>query len=116
MTTKEIALDLVELCREGKNEVAIEKYYSPNIVSIEADGPQRETVGLEGIAGKNAWFFNSYEIHGAVTSGPYVHDYMFIVHFNYDVTEKATGKRFPMIEAAHYTVEDGKIVRELFFY
>ena len=116
MTTKAIAEDLVQLCREGKNELAIEKHYSPNIVSIEAEGPQREAVGLEAIAGKNAWFMNTYEIHSAVTTGPYVHDDAFIVHFNYDVTEKASGNRVPMIEAGLYTVEDGKIVREQFFY
>jgi hypothetical protein len=35
MPTAEIAKGLVELCRQGKNIEAIEKYYSENIVSVE---------------------------------------------------------------------------------
>lgn len=43
-------------------------------------------------------------------------DDQFAVHFAYDVTAKPSGQRFNMAELALYTVKDGKIVREQFFY
>jgi ketosteroid isomerase-like protein len=48
--------------------------------------------------------------------GPFVADDKFAVHYNFDVTSKPTGKRQPMEEMALYTVKDGKIVHEHFFY
>jgi len=49
-------------------------------------------------------------------AGPWPHDDRFIVGFRFDVTMKANGHRFTMEEMALYTVKDGKIVREEFFY
>ena len=40
----------------------------------------------------------------------------FIVHFKFDVTPKHTGKRMTMEEMGLYTVENGKITKEEFFY
>ena len=42
-------------------------------------------------------------------------DSQFAVHFSYDVTCKATGKRSTMTEMALYTVQGDSIVREVFF-
>ncbi len=39
----------------------------------------------------------------------------FAVHFTFEVTPKATGKREVIEEVAVYAVEDGKITREEFF-
>ena len=49
-------------------------------------------------------------------TGPFPHDDRFVVIFDMDVTNKAMGQRFQMQEAALYTVANGKIVREEFFY
>ena len=38
------------------------------------------------------------------------------VHFDLDITPKMTGQRANMTEMALYSVEDGKIVREEFYY
>jgi len=40
----------------------------------------------------------------------------FAVKYEYDTTFKPTGERLQMIEMALYTVADGKIVHEHFFY
>jgi ketosteroid isomerase-like protein len=40
----------------------------------------------------------------------------FAVSYDFDVTQKASGQRFAMTEMALYTVKDGRIVREQFFY
>lgn len=51
--------------------------------------------------------------------GPFPHGDRFIVYFSFDVTPKdgpMQGKRFQMDEAGLYTVVDGNIVKEEFFY
>ena len=119
MSTAEIAKDLVDLCRKGKNIEAIEKYYSDKIVSVEsmsAPGMPAEMKGLQAIKGKNQWWMDNHEIHSAQANGPYLGENQFAVEFNYDVTNKPSGKRLQMNEMALYTVEGGKIVHEHFFY
>lgn len=120
--TLAIGKKLVDLCREGKHVEAIDSLYSPNIVSIEAgSGPNMSarTDGIAGVKGKGEWWAANHEVHKADVQGPYPHGDRFIVRFTYDVTAKGgpmAGKRFTMDEAALYTVKDGKIVHEEFFY
>ncbi len=116
MTVKEIADELIALCRSGKEAEAIKNFYSEEIVSKEAMGPNPMTKGLEAIQHKTEWFKSSFELHSSVVNGPFINGDQFAVEFNYDVTEKATGSRHPMHEIALYTVSEGKIVEETFFY
>ena len=118
MTTLEIANKLVELCRQGKYTEA-QALYAPDAVSVEAGAPpgaQREAVGLAAIKAKGEWWSANHEIHSASITGPWPHDDRFIVGFQFEVTPKATGQRMKMDEVGLYTVTDGKIVREEFFY
>ena len=48
--------------------------------------------------------------------GPYPHDDRFAVRFVYDITHKPSQKRMVMDEVALFTVSNGKIVKEEFFY
>lgn len=119
MTTLEIGKQLVELCQAGKNTEAIQLLYSPDIVSVEAGSPpgmQRESKGMEAILGKGKWWAENHTIHSAKVEGPFPHDDRFAARFTYDVTNKPSGQRFTMDEIALFTVKDGKIVREEFFY
>ena len=111
--------ELVALCQQGKNIEAIEKFYSPNIVSVEAmamPGMDQTQIGLDAIKGKNTWWVDNHEVHGGEVMGPYPNGDRFIVLFKFDVTPKHTGKRMKMEEAGLYTVESGKIVKEEFYY
>lgn len=121
-TTMEIGKKLVDLCRQGKAKEAIDTLYAPNIVSIEAQGspamPQRME-GLAAIKGKTEWWEKNHQVHKAEADGPWPHGDRFVVRFKFEVTAKAgpmAGKRFSMDEAALYTVKDGKITQEEFFY
>lgn len=122
MSTLEIGKKLVDLCRKGKGLEAVNTLYAPNIVSIEVQGmgPIAErTEGIAAVRGKSEWWGKNHEVHSAEAEGPYPHGDRFIVRFKYDVTSKAgpmAGKRMQMDEAALYTVKDGKIVQEEFFY
>ncbi|MDP9172911.1 MAG: nuclear transport factor 2 family protein [Planctomycetota bacterium] len=121
-TTLEVGKKLVELCRAGKNKDAMDTLYSPNIVSIEAHGDASMPARQEGIAaikGKAQWWESNHEVHRAEVAGPWPHGDRFIVRFTYEVTPKVgpmAGKRFTMDEAALFTVKDGKITQEEFFY
>jgi hypothetical protein len=119
MTTLELGKRLVELCREGKNDEAMAELYSPDIVSVEAGAPpgmSAETRGMEAVVAKGAWWSENHTIHSAKVEGPFPHGDRFIVRFTYDITIKKANQRIMMDEAALFTVENGKVVREEFFY
>lgn len=118
----DVGRKLVELCRKGKEAEAVNTLYSPKIVSIEPEagpaGPARQE-GLAAVKAKADWWEKNNEVHKREVDGPWPHGDRFIVRFKYDVTIKAgpmAGKRVAMDETALYTVKDGKIVHEEFFY
>ena len=120
MSAQEIGQKLVDYCSEGRNMDAINELYAEDVVSIEAADPpegERESKGIDAIRGKNQWWSENHEVHGASVKGPFPHgDDRFAVLFNYDVTFKPQGQRFQMEEVGLYTVEGGKIKKEEFFY
>lgn len=119
MTTLEVGNRLVELCKQGKNQEAMETLYSPDIVSVEAAPMAKfpaEVRGLAAVAAKGTWWGENHTVHSATTEGPWPHGDRFAVKFAYDVTNKPSNQRFQMEEIALFTVNNGKIVREEFFY
>lgn len=119
MNTMEIGRKLVELCRQGKNLEALDTLFTDDMVSVEAvamPGMQQEARGLSAVKGKGEWWVANHEIHSAAVTGPWPHGDRFIVGFQYDVTNKPSGNRMQMDEVGLYTVLNGKIVREEFFY
>ena len=118
-STTAVADELVALCRAGRNLDAIAKLYSPKIVSNEPVGSETmpaEMTGIEAVRQKNEWWFDNYEVNSAEVNGPFVGGDQFAVQYLFDTTFKSTGQRSAMAEMALYTVKDGKIVREQFFY
>lgn len=118
----DIGKKLVDLCRKGKEAEAVNTLYSAKIVSIEPEagpvGPARQE-GLAAIKAKGEWWEKNNEVHKREVDGPWPHGDRFIVHFKYDVTIKTgpmSGKRVQMDETGLYTVKDGKITQEEFFY
>ena len=119
MTTMDIGKEVAALCKQGKNQEAIDRFYSPNIESVEPvamPGMGQTQTGIQTVKKKNQWWVDNHEIHGGTVDGPYSHGDRFILHFKYDVTPKHTGKRMTMDESGLYTVQNGKVVKEEFFY
>ena len=119
MTVTEIAKDLVALCGEGRFAEAGEKYWADDVVSVEAGAPpggDPASHGKAAVVAKSEWWANSHETHSAEAHGPYVNGDQFAVRFVMDVTVKDTGARMKMDEIGVYTVKDGKIAEERFFY
>ncbi|HEY4244709.1 MAG TPA: nuclear transport factor 2 family protein [Kofleriaceae bacterium] len=117
--TKEIGQKLVDLCRAGKNDEAMKTLYAKDIVSVEAGAPPGEDVtshGIDACMKKGERFQGMHEIHAATVEGPFPNGDKFAVFFDYDLTNKQASQRFHMKEVALYTVKDGKITREEFYY
>jgi ketosteroid isomerase-like protein len=115
----DIANKMIALCKQGKNQEALSTLFSDDVVSVEAGGPpgmDPETKGLAAVKAKNEWWISQHEIHSASITGPWPNGDKFIVGFHYDVTNKPSGQRMNFDEAGLYTVKNGKIVREEFFY
>jgi hypothetical protein len=118
MTTQEIADRLVVLCREGKYEQAQRELYSSDAKSIEPEASQgMQTVqGLDAIIEKgNQFQAMIQEFHGGSVGGPLVAGNIIATTITMDATFK-DGNRTTIEEIAVYTVKDGKIVQEEFFY
>jgi hypothetical protein len=117
MKTEEIANKLVELCRKNAWMKAIDTLYDKDIVSVEArgmDGESPEKRGIDQVRGKTEWWLQNMEMHSVKVSGPFVaHDH-FVVHYDIDVTNKASKERMQMSEVGVYTVKEGKVLREEF--
>lgn len=119
MTTMELATKYVALCKEGKFEQCLDEMFAPDAVSVEAGGPpgmDPTSKGLEAIRGKGKWWAENHEVHGIKVEGPWPHGDRFIVRFTMDITVKAQNQRVSMDEVGLFTVKDGKIAKEEFFY
>jgi hypothetical protein len=121
-TTQEVGDKLVQLCRAGKSVEAVLTLYSGDAVSVEAmSSPEMPAVtdGRDAIRGKNEWWYANNEVHSSDVRGPLPNGDKFAVIFAFEFTPKAgpwAGKRQKMEEVGLYTVKDGRIVREEFFY
>ena len=120
-TLRAIGEKLVANCREGKEMEGLEELYAADAVSVEAlpmpGSDSAELVGLDAIKGKHDWWNNAHEVHSSTVQGPFFHGAdRFGAIFDIDVTQKENGERMKMQEIAVYTVANGKIVREEFFY
>jgi SnoaL-like domain len=122
MTTTEtntIAEKYVSLCKQGKFEACLDELFSNDAVSVEAWAPpgvDPVTRGLSAIRAKGEAWARDHEIHAIELSGPFPLDQRFTVFFRFDVTNKPSQRRIAMEEVALFTVENGKIIREEFFY
>ena len=117
MKTREIADDVVALAKGGDLDGIGAKYWSDDVVSREGtDGPMARIEGREAVEAKSAWWNGAHEVHDVQTHGPWINGDQFSVRWVMDVTEKQSGNRISMDEIALYTLRDGKIVEEAFFY
>jgi len=117
MSIREIAEDVVAMARAGNLDGIGAKYWDEDVISFEAmDGPMAVTDGREAVEGKSDWWNAAHDVHSVEAHGPFVNGDQFAVRFVMDVTNKESGERITMDEVALYTVDDGRIVEERFFY
>lgn len=112
-----IAEAVVALAKAGDFDAIGETYWADDVISFESgDGPMAVTEGIEAVRGKSAWWNSAHTIHSASAEGPWVNGDQFSVRYTMDVTVNASGDRIQMDEIALYTIDDGEIIEERFFY
>jgi ketosteroid isomerase-like protein len=117
MNTKEVAEAFTAMLKAGDHHGAAQKFNAPDIVSIEAmDGPMARVQGTDAMKAKSDWWYSEHEVHSFESEGPHLNGDQFAVVFAMDFTHKASGRRVTGQEVGVYTVRDGKIVEERFFY
>ncbi len=117
MSNSEAIKAFTDLLKAGDHQEAARRFNAPDIVSIEAmEGPMARVEGADAVKAKSDWWYGAHEVHSATTEGPYVNGDQFVVRFAIDVTQKETGQRIQMQEVGLYTMRDGKVVEERFFY
>jgi hypothetical protein len=117
MNTQEVAQAFTDMCKAGQSDEAGLKFWAENVRSIEnMDGPMRVAEGIPALIAKGEWWYNAHEVHSVEAHGPYVNGDQFAVRFVMDITNKESGERVAMDEFALYTVADGKITEERFYY
>jgi ketosteroid isomerase-like protein len=119
MSVNEIANRYVALCKEGRFHACLDELFAADAVSVEAFAPGGQdpvATGLPALRAKSDWWNNNHEVHKAEVFGPYPNGNRFAVRFTFDITNKPSGKRMTMDEVGLFTVENGKISREEFFY
>ena len=119
MRLEELAADLKACCERADFQTAIDRHYAEDIVSVEPVGNEEmpaEVRGIDAVRSKNEWFTTAFDVHSVRCDGPFVAEGGFTLHFTIDATNRETGERSALSEMAKYTVADGKIVREEFFY
>ncbi|AKD55145.1 nuclear transport factor 2 family protein [Spirosoma radiotolerans] len=118
MTIDELADRLVTLCREGNYEQAQRELYSNDAKSIEPTSAQGmpSVQGLDAIIAKGNQFQRMIqEIHGGHVGGPLIAGNTIAITISLDATF-TDGTRQTINELAVYTVQNGKIIEEQFFY
>lgn len=120
-TVSEIGERLVALCQSNDTRTCLDELYDPAAVSVEAvampGSDSAAVTGVDAIKAKHEWWESTFEVHGVGVEGPFPHGAdKFAVIFQIDATNKETGARDASKEVAVYSVANGKIVREEFFY
>lgn len=117
-TTKEIADQLVSLCREGKVEEAKELLFNGETTSTEPREGflPKETRGLTAIRKKAELFISHVEaVYNNVITDPIVAGDYFSIGWETDLQMKGE-KRKINSEICLYRVKNGKVISECFFY
>lgn len=119
MTIQEIAARFDELSQTGQWDQIVDELYADDVESVEPEGGQG---ALQSVKGKEAMrikgeAFNAQieEFHSAYCTPAVIGGNHFSVAMGMDVTLKGAG-RVSMNEICVYKVENGKVVKEQFFY
>ncbi|MEM9421809.1 MAG: SnoaL-like domain-containing protein [Pseudomonadota bacterium] len=118
---KEVASALVANCKARREIDGLAETYASDAVSVEAlemggDMP-RLVAGIDAIRAKHEWWNSTFEVQNQEITGPFLHgEDRFSVMFSVKTRHRQSGEIDGFTEIGHYTVSEGKIVREEFFY
>ena len=115
-----VARDFTAMLRLGQFEAAGEKFWATDVRSTEPADISQDIPAL--VSGREAARlkararFANKEIDDLGIDGPFVTGDQFALFLDMLITDLATGRTQPFAEIAIFTVRDGRIIEERFFY
>ncbi len=116
----EIARGFTAMLRLGQFEAAGEKFWAADVISAEP-APLSHDIpalgsGKEAVSRKVKARFGEGDIDDLSIDGPFITGDQFALFLDMLMTNPTTGKTQPFTEIAIFTVRDGRIIEERFFY
>ena len=115
-----IARDFTALLRAGEFETAGDRYWSPDVSSIEPaplpGGLAAAATGIDATRIKSRTRFGGARIDEIGIDGPFITGDQFALFIDMVLVDPASGARRPFTEIALYTVRGGRIAEERYFY
>ena len=119
MSVKDVAEQLVRLCREGNIQTCYDQLYSREILSIEPENFDgiKQAKGMEAVMLKLKEVAASVEeVHSTEIGDPIIAGNHFALTWKTVMTNKNSNRKTTVNEIAVFEVKNGKIVEEQFFY
>jgi len=119
-TITDVARDFTAMLRQCQFVAAQERFWATNVRSIEPhdlpDGIAAELLGIEAVRAKTARWFGSRHVHDVSIDGPFVTGNQFALFLDMMITDRRNGADQSFTEIAVFTVCEGLIIEERFFY
>lgn len=119
-TIYELARDFTALLRAGQFAAAGEQFWARDVISIEPtdqpDGVGTTVSGFVAVRNRCAARFGASCIDEIGIDGPFITGDQFALFLDLVLVDPASGVRQPLSEIATYTVRDGQIAEERYFY
>ena len=116
----DVATGFSKLMTEGRFLEAGDRYWAQDVRSVEpADlSPAIPAVvqGMDAVREKLRLWFDASSIEDFKIEGPFVTGDQFVVPMEMIIVDRANGERRPFRETGVYTVKDGKVAEERYFY
>lgn len=116
----DVARDFTSMLRLGQFEAAGEKYWSDDVTSVEPvdlpGGTPAVVSGIKALRDKSNSWFGASRIDDLCIDGPFVTGNQFALFMDMVIVNRATGASQTFDEIALYTVRDGRITNERYFY
>jgi hypothetical protein len=116
----DIARDFTDMLRQGQFVAARERFWAADVRSIEPhdlpDGIAAEVSGIDAARAKTIRWFGSRHIHDLSIDGPFVTGNQFALFLDMMIAGQPSGADQPFTEIAIFTVRDGQISEERYFY
>lgn len=110
----DIARDFTAMLRAGQFEAAGDRYWAADVKSIEPAG--KSVTGIDAARIKCNARFGAAKIDEICIDGPFVTGNQFALFLDVMIAGPRSGADQPFTEIAVFTVRDGSIIEERFFY
>ena len=117
---QDVASDFTSMLRQGRFVDAGNRYWAEAVTSLEpidlSTNIPASVSGIDAARGKAQFRFGEGRIEDLGIDGPFITGDQFALFLDMLITDPATGTARPFTGIAIFTVRDGRIIDEIFFY